>query len=118
MKGHRWETGDVSRIVGALDEVENLMEAGEALVVFSRHHRIETLKGTEVVNERRKKRLAVEEAHEGRTQVQRWCVLASERGRSGEHRPCSWLKTRHRVRTLGRSKALKPGPTLVGSGAS
>jgi hypothetical protein len=33
--------------VNELDEVENLMEAGETLVVFPRHDRIETLKGRE-----------------------------------------------------------------------
>lgn len=71
MEGHYWATGGVLRQVGRLDEVENLMEAGEAHVVFSRHHRIETLKGTEVVSERRKKRLTAEEAHEGRAQAQR-----------------------------------------------
>jgi hypothetical protein len=35
------------RTVNELDEVENLMEAGEALVVSPKHDRIETLKGRE-----------------------------------------------------------------------
>jgi hypothetical protein len=90
------------------------MEVGKTHAVFSRCHRIETLKGGEGIDERRKKRLILEQVHEGRAQAQRWCVRASERGRSGEHRPCSWLKTSDKVRTLDRSKALKSGPTPVG----
>jgi hypothetical protein len=35
------------RTVGELDEVENLMEAGETHVVSPRHSRIETLEGRE-----------------------------------------------------------------------
>lgn len=61
---------------------------------------------------------ALDEAHEGRARAQRQCGLASERGRSGEHRPWYWLKTGDKVRTLGWSKALKSGPTLSGSEAS
>lgn len=105
------------RDVGELDEVKNLREAEETHVVSSRHGRIDTLEGTEGAG-RAKAKPVLEEVHEGRARAQRQCGMASERGRSGEHRPWYWLKTGDKVRTLGWSKALKSGPTLSGSEAS
>lgn len=110
MKEHCWATGGVSRIVGELDEVENLMEAGWTLVVYSRHHRIETLKGTEVVRSRRKKRNDGRGSSRGEDASPTVVCVSLEEGEGQESSGlCSWLKTRHKVRTLGRSKALKPG---------
>jgi hypothetical protein len=63
-----------------LDEVENLMEAGRAHVVFPRQDRIETLEGREGAAKRRKKRDCSGGSRRGeRRKPQRLCWMASER---------------------------------------
>jgi hypothetical protein len=76
--GNRWDL----RSVGELDEVENLMEAGKAHVVFPRQDRIETLEGREGATQRRKKQRRSGGSSGGeRRKPQRLCWMASERGK-------------------------------------
>lgn len=53
------------RDVGELDEVKNLREAEETHVVFSRHGRIDTLKGAEGAVERKRSGLGRSSRGEG-----------------------------------------------------
>lgn len=114
-----WGDLGSSRDAGKLDEVKNLMEAEGAHVVSSRHGRIETLKGAERAKARRKKRggSGGSSRREGASPTAVRVGLGEGKGQESIGH-CSWLKTRDRVWTLGRSKALKSGPTLTGSVAA
>lgn len=92
------------------------MEAEGAHVVSSRHGRIDTLKSAERAKSRRKKRCGSgwSSRGEGASPTAVRVGLEGEKGQESIVL-CSWLKTGHKVWTLGRSKALKSGPTLTGS---